>query len=136
MAAGVDSQLCWGAPHAAQARSRGSAMWIMISGPYRSGAANPARRAANLRTLNEAALAVLRLGHVPVVGVNLALPLIAIAGEAAYDEIMMPLSLAVAERCDACLRIGGSSIGADREVALFRAAGKPVYLSIEDLPAL
>jgi hypothetical protein len=35
------------------------------------------------------------------------------------DEIMMPLSLAAAERCDACLRIGGPSAGAGEAVARF-----------------
>ncbi len=33
-------------------------MWIMVAGPYRSGAADAAARAANLRALNAAALAV------------------------------------------------------------------------------
>ena len=51
-------------------------MWIMVAGPYTSGAANAAARAVNLRVLNEAALAVFRRGHVPVMGVNLALPII------------------------------------------------------------
>jgi hypothetical protein len=71
---------------------------------------------------------------VPIVGVNLALPLVDAAGEAAYDEIMLPLSLAAAARCDACLRVGGPSAGADREVALFRTGGKPVYADIADVP--
>jgi hypothetical protein len=47
---------------------------------------------------------------------------------------MMPLSLALAGRCDACLRVGGPSAGADQEVALFHAVGKPVYGSLADLP--
>ncbi|HUS54562.1 MAG TPA: hypothetical protein VMY41_11230 [Thermohalobaculum sp.] len=66
-------------------------MWIMVAGPYRSGAADAAARAANLRTLNEAALVVFRRGHVPVIGVNLALPIIEAAGADCFDEIMMPL---------------------------------------------
>jgi hypothetical protein len=109
-------------------------VWIMVSGPYRSGAANGASRAANLRAMNEVALALFRRGHVPVIGVNLALPLIEAAGDDAYDEIMMPLSLAAAERCDACLRIGGPSTGADGEAARFRARGKPVYFDIAEVP--
>lgn len=109
-------------------------MWIMVSGPYRTGAAEVSARAANLRALSQAALALFRAGHVPIVGVSLALPLIDAAGEDAYDEIMLPLSLAAADRCDSCLRIGGPSPGADREAALFRAAGKPVYLDIGDVP--
>src|SRR4029450_8989389 len=87
-------------------------MWIMIAGPYSSGGADAAQRAVNLRALNEAAVAVLRRGPIPVIGVNMALPMIEAAGPDSYDRIMMPVSLALAERCDACLRIGGPSAGA------------------------
>ena len=110
-------------------------MWIMVSGPYRGGARTEAERQANLEAMNRAAYQVFRKGHVPVIGVNMALPIIRAVGEDRYDEIMMPVSLALADRCDACLRIGGPSKGADDEVERFRAAGKPVYLGIEQVPA-
>jgi hypothetical protein len=106
----------------------------MVAGPYRSGAVDAVGRAANLRGLNDAALAVFRRGHVPMVGVNLALPIIEVAGADCFDEIMMPFSLAAAERCDAVLRTGGPSGGADAEVARFRARGLPVYRSVEEIP--
>lgn len=109
-------------------------MWIMVAGPYTSGGADAAIRAARLAELNHAALALFRLGHVPVIGVNLALPVIEAAGADAFDEVMMPLCLALAERCDAVLRIGGPSAGADAEVARFAAAGKPVYRALSDVP--
>src|ERR1041385_2224053 len=109
-------------------------MWIMISGPYRSGAADAFAQAANLKKLNAAALEVFRKGHIPIIGVNLALPIINVAGAQAYDEIMMPVSLAAAVRCDACLRIGGPSKGADEEVELFRSSGRPVYFSVGEIP--
>ena len=109
-------------------------MWIMVAGPYSAGAPDAAARAANLRTLNEAALAVWRKGHVPIIGVNLALPIIEAAGAAHYDTIMMPVSLALAERCDACLRIGAASAGADQEVMRFRAAGRPVFFALDEVP--
>lgn len=64
----------------------------------------------------------------------MALPVIAAAGDAAFDEIMLPLSLALAERCDACLRIGGPSAGADAEAARFAAAGKPVWQDLAAVP--
>jgi hypothetical protein len=62
--------------------------------------------------LNDAAVALLRAGHIPVIGVNMALPMIEAAGnsEAACHEIMMPVSLALADRCDACLPSGGRSL--------------------------
>ena len=50
-------------------------LWIMVAGPYR--APDEDGRARNLAALNLAALQLLRAGHVPVIGVNLALPLIA-----------------------------------------------------------
>ena len=48
---------------------------------------------------------------------------------------MAPMSLALVARCDACLRIGGASRGADDEVKLFEAAGKPVYRSLAEILA-
>lgn len=92
-------------------------------------------RAANLRAMNLAAVAIYRKGHVPIIGVNMALPMIEAAGNAVFDDIMMPVSLALADRCDACLRIGGASRGADDEVARFRAANRPVYVALDDIPA-
>jgi hypothetical protein len=110
-------------------------MWVMVAGPYSSGGVDAAGRRANLRALNEAALALLRLGHTPAIGVNMALPMIEAAGSGSYEEIMMPVSLALAERCDGCLRVGGPSAGADAEVKRFRARGRPVYVAIADVPA-
>lgn len=111
-------------------------MWIMVSGPYTAGGADAAQRADNLRALNEAAVALHRAGHVPVIGVNMALPMIEAAGggAAACRDIMMPMSLALAERCDACLRIGGPSQGADDEMERFRAAGRPVFRHLREVP--
>ncbi len=110
-------------------------MWIMIAGPYSSGAATDKDRAANLRTMNLMAVQVFRRGHIPVIGVNLALPVIEAAGDDAFDEMMMPISLAAAERCDAVLRTGGPSAGADQEVAKFQSRGLPVFRQIDDIPA-
>lgn len=112
-------------------------MWIMIAGPYRSGSTDPAVWLANLDKLNEAAVALLRAGHVPIIGVNMALPMIAAmgGGDAAYREIMNPVSLSLIDRCDACLRIGGPSQGADDEVRRFEAAGRPVYRALGQVPA-
>lgn len=84
--------------------------------------------------MNAAALSVFQKGHTPVIGVNMALPIIEIAGIDQFEEIMMPISLALAERCDAILRIGGASVGADQEVARLKKAGKPVYSSVDDVP--
>ena len=109
-------------------------MWIMIAAPYTSGGADAALRAARLAEMNHAALSLLRLGHVPVIGVNMALPIIAAAEADVFDEVMMPISLALAERCDAVLRLGGASQGADQEVARFTQAGKQVFHTLADIP--
>ncbi len=106
----------------------------MIAGPYRSGAKDNAARVANLAALNRAALEVWLLGHIPVIGVNMALPMIDAANDDCYDDVMTPVSLALAERCDAILRIGGPSRGADKEVDVIRAKGGQVFTDIADVP--
>jgi hypothetical protein len=110
-------------------------MWIMISHPYRSNSDDPAVWAANLRAMNEVAVALWERGHVPIIGVNAALPVIAAAGEERYEEIMMPLALSLLDRCDAVLRVGGYSKGAEQEADKARSMGLPVYQSLEEVPS-
>ena len=109
-------------------------MWIMIAGPYRSGSSDPEVWERNLRKLNAAAHVVFQKGHVPIIGVNLALPVVESAGRESYGQIMRALSLSLAERCDAVLRIAGVSQGADEEVETFRARGLPVFQSTDEVP--
>jgi hypothetical protein len=111
-------------------------MWIMVAGPYRTGSSDPAVWARNLRELNKAAYAVFRKGHVPLVAVNLVLPILAEADAGEYARIMNPLSLSLTERCDAVLRIGGPSVGADEEVSRFEGRGAPVYRSLDEVPGV
>ncbi len=106
----------------------------MIAGPYRSGSTDPEVHARNLRIMNEAALQVWKRGHMPLIGVNMALPVVQVAGEAAYESIMMPISLELADRCDAILRLPGESTGADQELEVFLKKGLPVYRSPEEIP--
>lgn len=109
-------------------------MLVMVGGPYRSGAVTEAQRAANLRALNEAALAVWERGHTPIIGVNAVKPIIDVAGEDRYRELMMPICLDLAERCDAFLRVGGPSPGADEEMERIRARGGSVFHRLEEIP--
>ena len=109
-------------------------MWIMIAGPYSTGAKTQADREANLLALNHTAYQVFCKGHVPILGVNLALPMIQAAGPQVYDSVMMPLCLALADRCDAILRVEGCSSGADDEVERVRARGGRVYYSLAEIP--
>jgi hypothetical protein len=116
-----------------------SALMILVAGPYRSGTNDdPELIAGNVRAMTDMALRLFRAGHLPVLGEWFALPLIETAGskrigDAAFDEIFHPISRRLVAKCDACLRIGGPSKGADEMVALARASGKQVFFSFEDV---
>jgi hypothetical protein len=113
---------------------------ILVAGPYRSGTNDdPALIAKNVAAMTEASLQLFRAGHLPVMGEWHALPLIEHAGStaiggAAFNEIFHPVSRRLVAKCDACLRIGGASAGADEMVALARQHGKAVYLSLDQIP--
>jgi hypothetical protein len=112
---------------------------ILVAGPYRSGTGgDPALVRANVEAMTSASLALWRRGHLPVMGEWFALPLIEAAeaecDTAADEEIFHPIAERLLARCDACLRIGGPSEGADRMVATARRFGKRVFTSIEDVP--
>jgi hypothetical protein len=115
---------------------------ILIAGPYRSGTNDdPALIAANVRAMNEMALRVFRLGHLPVLGEWFALPLVELAGsqhigDAIFNEIFHPIARQLVARCDACLRIGGPSQGADEMVEVARQNGKLVFQRFEDIPVV
>lgn len=110
--------------------------WIAVAGPWSSGDAGPETRAKRLRAMNEAAATLWDKGWTPVIGVNMALPVAEAAGGERLGEIMQPLSNALVERCDAILRIGGPSMGADAEVEIVRAKGGVVYYRPDDVPDL
>ncbi|MBV8277245.1 MAG: DUF4406 domain-containing protein [Verrucomicrobia bacterium] len=112
---------------------------ILVPGPYRSNTGDDPEKIANkLRTMNEAGLELFALGHIPVTGEALALPLIAVAGskqigDEIFNEIFHPIARRLIERVDAVLRIGGPSSGADEMVTLARVAGKLVYMAIDEV---
>ncbi|BFV60961.1 hypothetical protein KCMC57_up60650 [Kitasatospora sp. CMC57] len=116
-------------------------LMILVAGPYRSGTGDdPAKLAANVEAMNQAALALFRAGHLPVTGEALALPLIEAAGSAtvgdpAFDEIFHPVAERLLARCDAVWRIGGPSQGADLMTAQAAGQGKPVYHRFDEIPA-
>jgi len=115
-------------------------LMILVAGPYRSGTNDdPALIAANVKAMNDAALVLFRAGHIPVLGEWFALPLIETAGsqhlgDEIFTEIFHPIAHAVAQRCDACLRIGGPSQGADGMVQLAEYLGQLVFHRLEDVP--
>jgi NAD-dependent oxidoreductase involved in siderophore biosynthesis len=108
-------------------------MLIAVAGPY--SAATQEQRQRNLDSLNEAAAAIFKLGHIPLIGVNAALPVAEwLDPDSDRYEAMMTISLAMVDKCDAILMIG-SSPGANRERDLVEAKGLPVYKNIDDIPA-
>ena len=115
---------------------------VLIAGPYRSGTNDdPALIAANLKMLESYALSIFRLGHIPLIGEWVALPIIREAGgkqigDSIHQQFLYPVASRLLERCDAVLRVPGESTGADQDVRLAQERGLPVYHRIEDLPAI
>jgi len=115
-------------------------MMILIAGPYRSGTGDdPEKMAANVRLMESYALPIFRLGHIPVLGEWFALPLLHLAGsqqagDEAYQEIFHPIAERLLKKCDAVLRIGGASQGADLMVEVGRKNGLKIYTKLEEIP--
>jgi hypothetical protein len=115
-------------------------MMILIAGPYRSGTNDdPEKIAANVRLMESYALPIFRLGHIPVLGEWFALPLIHLAGskevgDEAFNEIFHPVAERLLEKCDAVLRVGGASKGADLMVEIGRKNGLQIYKDLEEIP--
>jgi len=115
-------------------------LMILVAGPYRSGTNDqPELLEGNVRAMSDMALRLFRAGHLPVLGEWFALPLIEHAGSGrigddVFNEIFHPISRRIIAKCDACLRIGGPSKGADEMVSLAREMSKPVYFKFEEVP--
>ncbi len=115
-------------------------MMILIAGPYRSGTGDdPAKIAANVQSMESYALPIFRLGHIPLLGEWYALPLVHLAGskqigDDAFNEIFHPIAERLLEKCDAVLRVGGDSKGADQMVETARQLGLKIYTKLEQIP--
>ena len=115
-------------------------LMILVAGPYRSGTGDdPAKIQANVDAMMDMALRLFRAGHLPVLGEWYALPLIEHAGsqrigDAVFDEIFHPVARRLVAKCDAVLRIGGPSAGADDMVGTAKAHGKLVFHRFEEIP--
>lgn len=117
-----------------------SGLMILVAGPYRSGTGDdPEKMARNVRLMEAYALPLFRAGHTPVVGEWLALPLVSLAGsrrvgDAAFDEVFHPLAERLLERCDAVLRVGGASQGADLMVSIAHDRKLGVFHRLGEVP--
>ena len=113
---------------------------ILVAGPYRSGTDdNPGLIAANVKQMTDIALELYRKGHLPVLGEWFALPLIEAAGsrqigDEIFTEMFHPVAVRLLDHCDAVLRIGGPSKGADEMINIGRVKGKSIFFQLGDIP--
>lgn len=113
---------------------------ILIAGPYRSGTNDdPVLIQKNMDYLESVALPIFRLGHIPVIGEWVALPLIRLAGskrigDEPFAEIQYPVAHRLLAKCDAVLRLEGASKGADEDVRVAKELGLKIYYRLEDIP--
>src|SRR5215207_2942393 len=117
-----------------------SPLMILIAGPYRFGTDDdPVKIELNQKVMEAFALPVFRAGHIPVLGEWLALPLVHSAGsrkvgDEAFNEIFHPIAERLLTHCDAVLRVGGESQGADLMVSIARQKGLKIFNRLQDVP--
>ncbi|QMU30850.1 DUF4406 domain-containing protein [Adhaeribacter radiodurans] len=115
---------------------------ILVAGPYRSGTNDePAKIAANVHHMTTVALELYQSGHLPVLGEWFALPLVEAAGskqigDEVFNTIFHPIAIRLIDKCDAVLRVGGPSAGADEMVAVGKAKGKLIFYNQADIPVV
>ncbi len=115
-------------------------MMILIAGPYRSGTNdNLALIDQNVHTMESFALPIFRAGHIPILGEWLALPLVKLGGskklgDDVFNEVFHPIAVRLLGKCDAVLRVGGPSAGADEMVRVGRSLGLSIYTDPADIP--
>ena len=105
-------------------------MIIGVAGPYSAETAE--QRQLNLDAMNMAAAKLLELGHIPIIGMNAALPVLEKANVADRYACVMDISLAVISTCDALLLLAESP-GANKERDLVLSKGRPVFKSIDEI---
>lgn len=115
-------------------------MLILIAGPYRSGTNDdPTLIRKNVQQMESYALPIFRAGHIPILGEWLALPLAELGGskklgDEVFNEVFHPIAVRLLEKCDAVLRVGGSSAGADEMVRVGQSLGLAIYSSVAEIP--
>jgi hypothetical protein len=115
-------------------------LMILVAGPYRSGTNDdPKLIEANVKQMTTVSLELYRMGHLPVMGEWFALPLIEEGGskkigDEVFNEIFHPISVQLLDRCDAVLRIGGPSSGADEMVKVGAEKGKLIFKNKSEIP--
>ncbi len=106
-------------------------MIIGVAGPYSADTAE--QRQKNLDVMNFVAAKVLEKGHIPIIGVNAALPIVEKATIENSYKAIMDISLTVISTCDALLLIAESP-GANRERDLIKEKGGKIFTSLDEIP--
>jgi hypothetical protein len=120
--------------------SNRSSLLILVAGPYRSGTNDQAELIEkNVKAMTDIALQLYQMGHLPVLGEWFALPLIEAAGskaigDAIFNSMFHPIAIQLIDHCDAVLRIGGPSTGADEMVNVGLSKGKRIFKGIDEVP--
>ncbi len=115
-------------------------LMILIAGPYRSGTNDdPKLIERNVEIMESFALPIFRAGHVPILGEWLALPLVKLGGsreigDEVFNEVFHPIATRLLEKCNAVLRVGGPSTGADEMVRVGRSLGLTIYTDPAEIP--
>jgi hypothetical protein len=115
-------------------------LMILVAGPYRSGTNDQAELIEkNVKAMTDTALQLYQMGHLPVLGEWFALPLIEAAGskaigDAIFNSMFHPIAIQLIDHCDAVLRIGGPSTGADEMVNVGLSKGKRIFKGIDEVP--
>ncbi|MEO1050569.1 MAG: DUF4406 domain-containing protein [Bacteroidota bacterium] len=114
-------------------------LMILVAGPYRSGTNDdPELIQKNVDAMNDMALKLYQLGHLPVLGEWFALPLVETAGskemgDDVWNELFHPVAIRLISKCDIIFRIGGPSGGADEMVRIGKDRGKQIVYSLSEL---
>jgi hypothetical protein len=117
-----------------------SSLMILVAGPYRSCTNDqPELIEKNVKAMTDTALQLYQMGHLPVLGEWFALPLIETAGskaigDAIFNSMFHPIAIQLIDHCDAVLRIGGTSTGADEMVNVGLSKGKRIFKGIDEVP--
>jgi len=106
-------------------------MIIGVAGPYSAGTAE--QRKKNLDAMNIAAARLLEKGHIPLIGVNAALPVVEMSNTADRYKAIMDISLAVIDKCEGLLLLAESP-GANKERDLILSKGLPVFYNVDEIP--
>lgn len=120
-------------------KKENASQMILVAGPYRSGTNDdPILIQKNVDAMNDMALKIYQLGHLPVLGEWFALPLIETAGskemgDAIWNELFHPVAIRLISQCDIILRIGGASGGADEMVRIGKEKGKKIIFNTDEL---